>query len=113
MDSGSQRTYVTSRIRDQLNLPSVGAESLRIKTFGATETQNTRCDIVELGVNIEENKTLKLNALVVPFICNSLTSQPTGVGSGEGAGGCSPPEHLTQEAAPPYKFASMGLGNKV
>ena len=76
MDSGSQRTYVTSRIRDQLNLPSVGAESLRIKTFGATETQNTPCDIVELGVNIEENETLKLTALVVPFICNPLTSQP-------------------------------------
>ena len=76
MDSGSQRTYVTSHIRDQLNLPSVGAESLRIKTFGATETQNTRCDIVELGVNIEENETLKLTALVDPFICNPLTSQP-------------------------------------
>ena len=28
MDSGSQRTYVTSRIWYQLNLPSVGAESL-------------------------------------------------------------------------------------
>ena len=30
-----------------------------------------------------------------------------------GAGGCSPPEHWTQGAAPPYKFASMGVGNKV
>ena len=30
-----------------------------------------------------------------------------------GAGGCSPPERWTQGAAPPYKFASMGVGNKV
>ena len=76
MDSGSQRMYVSSRIWDQLNLPSVGTESLQIKTFGATETQNTRCDIVELGVNIEENETLKLTALLVPFICNPRTSRP-------------------------------------
>ena len=30
----------------------------------------------------------------------------------EGAGGC-PPERWTQGAAPPYKLASMGVGNKV
>ena len=76
MDSGSQRTYVTSHLRDQLNLPTMGTESLRIKTFGATETQNTSCDLIELGVKVEGNETLKLSALVVPFICNPLTSQP-------------------------------------
>lgn len=76
MDSGSQRTYVTSHLRDQLNLPTIRKESLRIKTFGAAEAQNTSCDVVELGVVTEENEMLKLTALVVPFICNPLTSQP-------------------------------------
>ena len=46
LDSGSQRTYVTRRLRDRLKLPTIGTESLRIKTFGATETQNTSCDLV-------------------------------------------------------------------
>ena len=76
LDSGSQRTYVTRRLRDRLNLPTIGTESLRIKTFGATETQNTSSDLVELGVKAEGNEALKLLALVVPCICNPLISQP-------------------------------------
>ena len=35
-DSGSQRTYVTSRIRSRLNLPTIRRESLQIRTFRAT-----------------------------------------------------------------------------
>ncbi len=76
MDSGSQRTYITSHLRDQLNLPRMETETLRIKTFGAAETQNTSCDVVELGVNAEGDEALRMTALVVPFICNPLTSQP-------------------------------------
>ena len=76
MDSGSQQTYVTSRLCDQLNLPIMRTESLQIKTFGATVTQSTSCDLIELGVRVEGNETLNLSALVVPFICNPLTSQP-------------------------------------
>ena len=76
MDNGSQRTYVTSHLRGQLNLPMTRTESLWIKTFGTIETQDTSCDVVELGVVVEGNEMLKLTALVVPFICNPLTSQP-------------------------------------
>lgn len=76
MDSGSERTYVTSHLRDQLNLPTIRTESLKIKTFGATETQSTSCDVVELCIISEGNQTLRLTALVVPFICNPLTFQP-------------------------------------
>ena len=76
MDSGSQRTYITSRLRYQLNLTTKRREFLRIKTFGATETQDMDCDIVELGVQIEDDETMKFSAIVVPSICNTLTSQP-------------------------------------
>ena len=76
MDSGSQRTYVTRHLRDQLNLPARRTESLRIKTFGTTETQDVTCEVVELGVHIERDDVIKFPALVVPSICNPLTSQP-------------------------------------
>ena len=65
MDSGSQRTYVTARLWDKLNLPRRGTESLRIKMFGATETQDVSCEIVELGIIAEGDETLKLEALVL------------------------------------------------
>lgn len=59
MDSGSQRTYVTSHLRDQLNLPTIRTESLCIKTFGATKTQNTSCDVVNLDLLVEGNEIMQ------------------------------------------------------
>ena len=76
MDSGSQRTYITCRLRDELNLQTMGTESLRIKTFGSTESHSTTCDVVRLGINTKDGETLKMTALAVPVICHSLTSQP-------------------------------------
>ena len=51
-------------------------ESLQIKTFGSTDGQDTICEVVQLGQLTKDGETLKLTALVVPFICNTLTSQP-------------------------------------
>ena len=76
MDSGSQRTYVTSRLKESLHLPTKRTESLRIKTFGSTEGHDTTCEAVDLGLVAKDGETLRLTALVVPFICNPLTSQP-------------------------------------
>lgn len=76
MDSGSQRTYVTSRLRESLHLPTKRTESLHIKTFGSAEGHSATCEAVDLGLIMEDGETLKLTALVVPLICNPLTSQP-------------------------------------
>ena len=76
MDSGSQRTYVTSRLRESLHLPTKRTESLHIKTFGSTEGHDAICEVVDLGLITKGGEKLKLTALVVPFICNPLTSQP-------------------------------------
>jgi hypothetical protein len=75
MDSGSQRTYITRRLRHGLNLPTLRTESLRIKTFGNTATYNSSCDVVRLALETKDHGTLTITALVVPVICNPLTSQ--------------------------------------
>ena len=36
---GSQRKYITSRLRNELSLPFVEMESLQIKTFGSSVSQ--------------------------------------------------------------------------
>ena len=76
MDSGSQRTYVTSRLRERLRLTTERTESLHIKTFGSTEGHNATCEAVHLGLLMKSGETLEMTAQVVPFICNPLTSQP-------------------------------------
>ncbi len=36
-DSGSQRSYISNRIRNVLELPATGTENLLIKTFGSEQ----------------------------------------------------------------------------
>ena len=71
LDSGSQRKYITSHLREELNLSTIRMELLRIKTFGRTGCDDTSCDVVRMGIETKNNETL-----VVPFICNPLTTQP-------------------------------------
>lgn len=67
MDSGSQRTYVT-------HVSFTCPRSLHIKTLGSTKEWETVCEAVELGLITRNGE--KLSALVVPFICDPVTSQP-------------------------------------
>ena len=76
LDSGSQRTYVTSRTREALQLATKWTERLSIKTFGSAEGHDTECAVVELDLLAKSGERLGLSALVVPFICPPMTSQP-------------------------------------
>ena len=80
LDSGSQRMYITSRLRDKLGLRTVKTESFQIKTFGNATCDDTSCDIIEIhvhvGVETKGSGTLMMTALVVQFICDPLTTQP-------------------------------------
>ena len=44
--------------------------------FGSTEGQDATCEAVDLGFITRDGEALKMTALVVPFICNLLVSQP-------------------------------------
>ena len=58
--SCSQISYITSQAREKLNLPTIGKETLLIKTFGDNSASVKECDVVQLCV-----RTLD----VVPVIC--------------------------------------------
>ena len=50
LDSGSQRSYVSTFVRNMLELPTIKREDIVIKTFGVDETDIKTCDIVSLGL---------------------------------------------------------------
>ena len=73
LDAGSQRTYVTCRVKDQLQLQVKRTERLCIKTFAAAGGSESVCGVVEFGLSSGEGMILKMDALVVPRICDPLT----------------------------------------
>ena len=76
LDSGSQWSYVTSQVKDQLNLESDGEQRMSIMTFGSSEGKSRNCERVKVGLNLKNGKTKQFSMFVVPLICQPLTCQP-------------------------------------
>ena len=71
LDGGSQRSYVTERIRDALNLPVLLSESLKIKPFGSNTGIYQQCKEVNLCIG-----TLGTDDVTLSAICNPVISSP-------------------------------------
>ncbi|XP_068670957.1 uncharacterized protein [Montipora foliosa] len=76
-DSCSQRSYVTQAVKEKLQLPVVGRDSLLIKTFGESDARLRTCEIVQVGIKTLCDTTVYIQAYVVPVICGPLTQQST------------------------------------
>ena len=75
LDGGSQRSYVTHRIKDKLNLQPSHSESLTIKPFGSSGGTPQLCDVVPLCVGVEEGRDVMISAITVPLISSPVQGQ--------------------------------------
>ena len=75
LDSGSQRSYVTTTVKDKLRLPSERKQTISVKTFGSTEENTQSVDVVHLCITTEHGDDVQLSAFVTPLICDPLQSQ--------------------------------------
>ena len=76
LDSGSQRSYITNRLKTALSLPSEQVETMLIKNFGSVEEKRQNCDVVRLAMKTKTGECLELAFLAVPLICEPLSEQP-------------------------------------
>ena len=75
-DSGSQRSFVTNRLRDSLKLPIVGRESMIIKAFGLDSNDVQICDLTTLKIkNGLSDLSVDIQALSVPVIASPIQGQ--------------------------------------
>ena len=75
-DTESQRSYVSTRLRNAFQLPTINQETLIIKTFGSETGQIQSRDLVQLCVQGMTPETyLYVNAYAVPIICSPLQNQ--------------------------------------
>ena len=76
LDTGSQRSYVTNRLKESLLLESEQVEEMLIKTFGTEKHTKHSCPVVTLSMDTKDGRQLQLQFLTVPLICESLSGQP-------------------------------------
>ena len=75
-DSGSQRSYISKRVKQSLALDPLYSETMIIKTFGSERGNRQSCDVVSLGLSLRAGGSINLLFLAVPLICEPLCGQP-------------------------------------
>ena len=74
-DSCSQRPYITSKACEQLNLPTIGKETLLI--IGDNSASVKECDVVQLCTCVItwDDMNVYTTSYVVPVICSPVSNQ--------------------------------------
>ena len=76
LDSGSERSYVSTRLKNVFNLPVINSERLEIKTFRSLNTVTREMENVQFMIQNPQNDfNIVLSALNVPLICELLPRQ--------------------------------------
>ena len=74
-DSCSQRSYISNRMRNTLNVETVELENLLVKTFGDEASKVLACDKVQVAVTDTKGNDIMTEAYSVPTICSPISSQ--------------------------------------
>lgn len=73
LDSGSQRSYVTTALKERLKLAPLKTETLNLNTFRDDRFTKQRCDLVKLSLRGKEDD-VEISALCFPKICSPLST---------------------------------------
>ena len=76
LDGGSQRSYMTQRVKDELGLQPEHVEQVQIKTFGSDTSTLQTVEVVRVGISLRTGGTIQVMFSVVPLICEPLACQP-------------------------------------
>ena len=74
LDGGSQRSYITDRVRKLLALEPSGEDRLSIAAFGSRREKPKLCPIVNVGLMTKGYSHMHLSLFVVPMICEPLAN---------------------------------------
>lgn len=72
LDTGSQRSYITDRLRKKLGLQTLSTTTVTVLTFGSRDEFREKCDIVKVAVVSKDGDELELKLLTIPVICEPL-----------------------------------------
>jgi len=76
LDGGSQRSYITERVKETLGLQTECTEVVNIKTFGSDTTRAQTVDVITASIHIKTGYPNNILFSTVPLICEPLSCQP-------------------------------------
>ena len=76
LDPGSQRSYVTNRVKDALQLRPEGNQHIAVVTFGSNQRNSQDCEIVRIRVKFKDGSDKEFKLFAVPLICQPVAAQP-------------------------------------
>ncbi|XP_045216847.2 uncharacterized protein LOC123566631 [Mercenaria mercenaria] len=79
LDSGSQRTYITERLANSLNLKTEGEQEIRLVTFGSEKSQLIKTVSTKLKIKLKDGNDLIITANIVPTITGSIQRKPVNI----------------------------------
>jgi len=76
LDSGSQRTYVSTKIVRKLNLKPSSTENLHVSTFANPNSVMKKCEVFDLNIfPVSSNENITLKAVAMNHLYNPITGQ--------------------------------------
>lgn len=76
LDGGSQRSYITHRVKQALGLQPERVEEVQIKTFGSDSTTLQTVEMTRVAISLKTGNPVHVLFSTVPFICEPLSCQP-------------------------------------
>ena len=76
LDSGSQRTYITEKLAESLQLKLCPPESVRVVTFGSDKPKQIKYRPTELQLTLKDGSLARIEASVVPHITGKISRVP-------------------------------------
>ena len=76
LDSGSQRTYITEKLADNLKLTLKPPEKLMVATFGSDKPKQIKYRPTSLQLTLKDGSVMSIEASVAPHITGKISRLP-------------------------------------
>ena len=75
LDEGAQRSFITTKLADELGAKPISKENIAMSAFGSTEHTHRRLDVTMVDIITDNGDRIPLQVLVVPQIATPLESK--------------------------------------
>lgn len=75
LDGGSQRSYVTEKVKKELRLLPSHTEFLTIKPFGSSSGRSQSWEVLNISLGLEGERDITISAICVPLVSSPIQNQ--------------------------------------